>query len=97
MRPRIRCNLLGCATDANACERCGTDLYDADFVQIGRLDFAFRAYASWLRWKITNALFWLGLVVAPRGGAKALLCKYLVDYGDEIQRVINESSEGRDG
>ena len=56
MRPRIRCNLLGCATDANACARCGTDLYDGDFVQIGRLDFVFRAYWRVRRvaWKFTG-------------------------------------------
>lgn len=46
MKMRARCRLLGCACarDYPGCERCGAGIYDADYVQIGALDFAFRAY-----------------------------------------------------
>lgn len=37
---RIRCYLWGCWCDENsACPKCGAALYDADFIQIGRLDW----------------------------------------------------------
>jgi hypothetical protein len=35
---RIRCVLWGCWCDRNGgCPKCGSALYDADFIQIGRL------------------------------------------------------------
>lgn len=47
---RLRCHLLGCVCDSDpGCHRCGAGLYDADFVQFGRLDFVFRAYYRALR------------------------------------------------
>lgn len=34
---RVRCHLLGC-NDSPSCDRCGTDLYDPDYLQRGWLD-----------------------------------------------------------
>lgn len=55
---RAICHLVGCvcAESYPACHRCGTDLYDADFVQVARLQFAFDAYwnARKLVWKLTG-------------------------------------------
>lgn len=44
---RLRCHLLGCLADSRypGCPRCEAGIYDAGFVQIGRLEPAFRAYA----------------------------------------------------
>ncbi len=47
MPTRLKCRLLGCATSDEcmcACYRCGTDLYDYEFVQAGWLEPAFRAW-----------------------------------------------------
>jgi hypothetical protein len=42
---RIRCVLWGCWTDENgACPKCGCALYDADFVQEGRLHWFQQAW-----------------------------------------------------
>jgi hypothetical protein len=53
---RIRCELWGCWCDENcACPRCGAALYDADFVQIGKLQWV-RDVRSFLHgaYKFTN-------------------------------------------
>jgi hypothetical protein len=41
---RLLCKLWGCwvHNDYPACGRCGSALYDADFVQIGRLNWVYR-------------------------------------------------------
>lgn len=40
---RIRCILFGCWCDENsACPKCGCALYDADFRQIGKLNWIYR-------------------------------------------------------
>jgi hypothetical protein len=40
MKMRIRCILFGCWCDENsACPKCGASLYDADFIQVGKLDW----------------------------------------------------------
>ncbi len=43
---RVTCRLLGCVAADNypGCARCEAGIYDIEFVQIGRLDFAFRWY-----------------------------------------------------
>lgn len=44
---RIRCFLWGCWCDENsACPKCGAALYDADFIQIGKLDWMRRMRGS---------------------------------------------------
>jgi hypothetical protein len=46
---RAKCYLLGCALGEDpGCFRCETHLYDAEFIQIGKLDLFFRAY-WWVR------------------------------------------------
>lgn len=47
---RIRCYLLGCVTDTNpGCVRCNADLYDFEFVQIGKLEPLFNLYWGTIR------------------------------------------------
>lgn len=71
MRPRITCRLLGCviAEEYPGCHRCQSAIYDVDFVQIGRLDFVFRAYwrtrkfvqkFTGKRCAVCNKRFWRG-------------------------------------
>lgn len=48
--PRVKCWLLAC-DGSPFCERCGTDLYDPDYFQYGKLDPLFRFY-----WNIRNRL-----------------------------------------
>ena len=37
---RVRCVLFGCWYDQNSsCPKCGAALYDADFIQVGRMDW----------------------------------------------------------
>jgi hypothetical protein len=47
---RIRCILFGCwcHRDYPGCGRCGAALYDADFIQIAKLDWLIRLW-WWLR------------------------------------------------
>lgn len=47
---RIKCWLLAC-DGSPYCERCGTDLYDPDYIQYGKLDWLFRLY-----WNIRQRL-----------------------------------------
>ena len=46
---RPRCVLLGCQLDGPCCHYCGTDLYDAAFIQSGWLEPVFR-----LGWRIRS-------------------------------------------
>jgi len=40
---RLRCYLFGCWCDQNSsCPKCGAALYDADFIQKGKLDWVHR-------------------------------------------------------
>jgi len=52
---RIRCNLFGClCDDAPVCMRCGTELYDGEFYQTGRLDWLVLLWGrvSSMAWRI---------------------------------------------
>lgn len=46
MKLRPMCRLFGCicAQHYPGCSRCQAGIYDADYVEIGALDFAFRPY-----------------------------------------------------
>lgn len=52
---RIRCILFGCGCDENsACPKCGCALYDADFVQEGKLHWF---QSVWGNLKSRKAMF----------------------------------------
>jgi hypothetical protein len=46
---RFRCWLLSC-DGSPYCERCGTDLYDPDYIQYGKLDWLLRLYWRVYEW-----------------------------------------------
>jgi predicted nucleic-acid-binding Zn-ribbon protein len=40
---RIRCVLFGCWCDEHsACPKCGAQVYDGDYIQIGKMDWMFK-------------------------------------------------------
>ena len=66
---RIRCVLFGCWCDQNSsCPKCGAALYDADFIQVGRMDWVHRVRGFLLhliphlyrRCEVCDKRFWSG-------------------------------------
>lgn len=53
---RLQCRFLGCAYESHGhCDRCGSALYDPNFIQYGWLDPLFRFY-----WKARRFIRRLG-------------------------------------
>lgn len=46
-----------------------------------------------LRWHITNALFRLGLWIAPRGAARDTLILWLDDFSDHIIDTVSSQPQ----
>lgn len=57
---RLTCRLKSC-DGSPYCERCGTDLYDPDYIQIGKLDPLFRLY-----WRVRKPLRRLLRTIGPK-------------------------------